>query len=120
MRPFGKKINVNFEKKYDNNDNELKQLFIEHKAVHNDEWNYCALLIQLIVGVLVVVIILITSHRCRCAILKLVCRSQPRQKINYYSHLPSISPSYYQPPYAHTTNLISLRLKQLVGFVTIQ
>ena len=64
VRPFGNKINVNFETKYDNNDNELKQLFTEHKAVHPDKWNYCALLIQLIVCALVVVIILITSCRC--------------------------------------------------------
>ena len=98
--PFGDKINVRFETKYDNNHNELKQLLAEHKTFKPNNWTHYALLIQLIAGSLVLLIILIYIYR-RCGpILKIVCRG--RQHTNYVNHLPSTSPSYYQPPYAHT------------------
>ena len=98
--PFGDKVNVNFETKYDTNHNELKQLLSDHKAFKPNNWTNYALLIQLIVGTLVLVIILIYAYRRCWPILKLVCRSQQHHQ-NYLNNLP---------PYAYTPNLFSTQL----------
>ena len=38
--PFGDKVNVNFETKYSNNHNELKQLLTEHKTFQPHNWTH--------------------------------------------------------------------------------
>ena len=98
---FGDKVNVNFETKYDNNHNELKQLLTEHKTFQSHNWTHYAFLIQLIVCPLVLAIILIYAYRRYGPILKLICCGQ-QQHNHHLNKLPTITSSYSQPPYANT------------------
>ncbi|CAF2271651.1 unnamed protein product [Rotaria magnacalcarata] len=75
------KVNVQFDTKYDNNHNELKQLLAEHKTFTPSNWTHYVLLIQLLV------------NRLPCKRLK-----------NRINDLTSITTSYIQPPYGHTPN----------------
>ncbi|CAF1530851.1 unnamed protein product [Rotaria magnacalcarata] len=76
----GDKVNVQFDTKYDNNHNELKQLLAEYKTFTPSNWTHYVLLIQLLIA-------------CRGKRLK-----------NRINDLTSITTSYIQPPYGHTPN----------------
>ncbi|CAF1330099.1 unnamed protein product [Rotaria magnacalcarata] len=98
----GDKVNVQFDTKYDNNHNELKQLLAEHKTFTPSNWAHYVLLIQLLVSGVVFVIIFVYAYRYCWPIIKIACRGK-RLK-NRINGLTSITTSYIQPPYAHTPN----------------
>jgi len=89
--PFGDTVNVNFDTKYDNNHNELKQLIAAQKKFDSSNWTHYAHLFQIGAGGFGIFILIIYLYsRCR--------RRQPHVRSINYSH-PYV-PENISPPYA--------------------
>ncbi|CAF3261068.1 unnamed protein product [Rotaria sp. Silwood2] len=92
-------ITVNFETKYDNNHNEIKQLLSQSKSFDKSNWTHYVLLLQPIVAGLFLIVGLMYAYRRCWPILQLACRLQ-KTKQSLLQGPKSTSPNC-QPPYAY-------------------